>query len=113
MKVALTILLMTALCQADELDALLDPIDPKIKKWASVCRVTEGEQGPECHWAHYRESATAVNFWPASTIKIYPIIAVLERMEKHGFPLDTKCAAAWRSAMPRAATGPTTRPSCS
>ena len=72
-----------------ELDELIDPISPGIKKWASVCRVLDGPDGPDFEWSHYRESAEAVDFWPASTIKIYTAIAALERLNRARMPLDT------------------------
>ncbi len=72
-----------------ELDVLLDPISPEVEKWASVCRVVETPEGPEFHWEHYREKADAVDFWPASTIKVYTAIAALEALNEAGLPLDT------------------------
>jgi hypothetical protein len=77
--------------RADEpLELSLDAVGPGLKKWASVCVVTAGEGGrPAFSWHDYRGTATRCDFWPASTIKVYAVIAALELLSERGFPLDT------------------------
>jgi hypothetical protein len=40
-------------------------------------------------WHDYHDSALATDFWPASCVKIYTVVAGLELLNEHGFPLDT------------------------
>ena len=73
-----------------ELDGALDAIGPGIKKWASICVVSTLPDGaPSFTWHEYRDSGTAIDFWPASTIKLYTAVAALELIEERGLPLDT------------------------
>jgi len=75
---------------AATLDEALDEIAPKVKKWATVCVVTERPDGaPEFAWHDYRGSGEARDFWPASAIKLYAAVAALELLAERGFPLDT------------------------
>ncbi|HET6408761.1 MAG TPA: serine hydrolase [Chthoniobacteraceae bacterium] len=72
------------------LDEVLDDFAPGVKKWAAVCEVTNGADGaPVFTWHDYRETGFAVDFWPASCIKIYAVVAALELLNERGFPLDT------------------------
>ncbi|MGI8605266.1 MAG: serine hydrolase [Verrucomicrobiales bacterium] len=72
------------------LDAALDAVAPESKKWAAVCIVSQGEDGkPSFTWHDYRNSGSATNFWPASTIKLYAAVAALELLTERQFPLDT------------------------
>lgn len=72
------------------LDELLDPIAPDVKKWAAVCIVTDGPDGaPAFTWHDYRDTEFARDFWPASCVKIYTVIAGLELLNERGFPLDS------------------------
>ena len=74
---------------AATLDESLDAIAPDIQKWATVCVVTERADGaPEFTWHDYRGSGDARDFWPASAIKLYAAVAVLELLAERGFPLD-------------------------
>jgi hypothetical protein len=79
-----------------KLDEVLDPIAPDVKKWATVCVVTDGPEGPDgapvFTWYDYRDSGFAKDFWPASCVKIYTVIAGLELLNERGFPLDTVVA---------------------
>src|SRR5262245_26696139 len=73
-----------------KLDEVLDPISPGLKKWGTVCVVSDGPDGaPIFTWHDYHDSALATDFWPASCVKIYTVIAGLELLNKHGFSLDT------------------------
>jgi hypothetical protein len=85
-----------SLCAADispvdaNLDERLDAIAPEIRKWASVCVVTrDAGNTPVFTWHGYRETADALDFWPASTIKLYAVVAALELLNAQQFPLET------------------------
>ena len=74
---------------APELDAAIDAIAPGILKRASVI-LADGATGlPRSRTFHYQTSATANDFWPASTIKLYSAIAAMEEVHARGFPLDS------------------------
>src|SRR5262245_13852323 len=78
---AICLLLASCFVRAGGLDDVLDPIAPDIKNWASVCIVTDGADGkPVFTWHDYRDTENKTDFWPASTIKLYTVIAALERM---------------------------------
>jgi hypothetical protein len=69
----------------EPLNELISKIDPETKKWASVA-VVQGKGGStNFDWYHYRDSQDAVDFWPASTIKLYTVIATLEYLNELGF----------------------------
>jgi hypothetical protein len=73
-----------------DLDAALDAIAPELKKWAAVCVIEKNEDGsPRFEWFGYRDTARKLDFWPASTIKLYTAVAGLELLTDHGFPLET------------------------
>lgn len=74
--------------QAGSLDALIEPVDPDIPKWASVIVIEGNDTHPKFSWHHYRDSEDAVDFWPASTIKIYAAVAALEFLNELQYPLD-------------------------
>jgi hypothetical protein len=74
--------------KAGSLDALIDPIDPDITKWASLVVLEGDDSHPKFSWHHYRDSENAVDFWPASTIKIYAAVAALEYLNELQYPLD-------------------------
>jgi hypothetical protein len=82
-----------AVAQASEpksLDAALDAVGPGIKKWAAVCVVTSQADGKHSFtWHDYRNTADATDFWPASTIKLYPAIAALELINERGFATES------------------------
>lgn len=71
------------------LDDMIENIAPDIGKWASVVEVTGPRDDPAFHWHHYKDSEDAVNFWPASTIKIYTVIASFELLNERDMPLDS------------------------
>ena len=70
------------------LDDLLQDVSPNIKKWATVVLVQGEPSKPSFEWLHYRDSAEAVDFWPASTIKIYTVVAALEYINELNVPTD-------------------------
>jgi hypothetical protein len=71
------------------LDAALDTIAPDLQKWATVCVVRTPENGPpQFEWQDYGETGSRTNFWPASTVKLYAVVAALELLHEHGLSLD-------------------------
>lgn len=80
---------LTTYAVALPLQELIDPIDPETKKWASVVLVDKTTDLPRFDWHHYRDSVSAVDFWPASTIKIYTVVGALELLNELDFPLDS------------------------
>ena len=75
---------------ATTLDEALDGIAPDVKKWASVCIVTDRPDGtPEYAWHDYLGRSDERDFWPASAIKLYTAVAALELLAERRFPLDT------------------------
>ena len=84
------------------LDAAVEAVAPELKKWASVCVVTPGaEGGPEFAWHDYRDTGRATDFWPASTIKLYAVVAALELLHERGFSLDATVSFEHREASGR------------
>lgn len=86
--VVLTLLAWTPLVQAGQLDELLSDISPDIPKWCSVVLIDDEGGSPRFTWHHYGDSENAVNFWPASVIKIYTVVAALERLNELNVGLD-------------------------
>jgi hypothetical protein len=85
----LALLILSTRTIAGELDAVLDPIAPEARKWACVCRIESRDDGTlDFQWHDYRRTADAIDFWPASTIKLYAVIAALELLHERGFDLD-------------------------
>ncbi len=65
------------------LDAALDAVAPELTKLAVVCRVRDGEDGtPHFDWIEYRDTADRKDFWPASAVKLYAVIAAMERVRR-------------------------------
>ncbi len=90
-RVCLGVLLLALRSFADDrLDAALDAVAPGIKKWASVCVIKNDALGqPTFAWHDYRQTASRSDFWPASAIKLYAVIAGMELLHERGFDLDT------------------------
>jgi hypothetical protein len=85
----LAFFILTVRGVAGELDAVLDPVAPEARKWACVCRIESRADGTlDFQWHDYRGSADAIDFWPASTIKLYAVVATLELLHERGFDLD-------------------------
>ena len=85
-----TLLTLTASLLGDEpLDSLLENVHPEIRKWASVIRVSNPKTRPKFTSHHYLTSEHAVDFWPASTIKLYTVVASLEWLNEQGLSEDT------------------------
>lgn len=74
---------------AGALDKIMEDISPDVKKWASVVQATGDPNKPSFQWFHYRNSAHDIDFWPASTIKIYTVVAALEYLNELNMPTDT------------------------
>ncbi|MBP7948161.1 MAG: serine hydrolase [Verrucomicrobiales bacterium] len=81
---------MPVLSSDPELDAALDTVAPGLDKWAVVVVVepVPGGAPPVFRWHQYRQTGTAQNFWPASTIKIFPAIAALELLNEKCVDFD-------------------------
>ena len=73
----------------NDLEAIINSIDPKVSKWASVCVVKGTENEPSFQWFHYKNSSSLVNFWPASTIKLYTVVAALELLNEIKMPFNS------------------------
>jgi len=86
---SLYLLMMHPSGDAAALDAILEPIAPSVRKWASVVVVDGEESSPDFRWYHYRDSEHAIDFWPASTIKIYTAVAALEYLNQLGVSSDS------------------------
>ena len=85
----LALFVLTASATAGELDSVLDKIAPDARKWACVCRIESRDDGTlDFQWHDYSGTADAIDFWPASTIKLYAVIATLELLHQRGFDLD-------------------------
>jgi hypothetical protein len=71
------------------LDTVLAGIAPELDKWAAVV-VVEGA-GAETRFEayQYKQTAQSQNFWPASCIKLYAMVAALEILTEQGLTLDT------------------------
>ena len=80
-----------------ELDRILADVHPGVAKWATVIRVRDPNGEPTFATTHYRNSEHAVDFWPASTIKVYTVVAALEWLDAHDLPLDATVSFARRS----------------
>jgi hypothetical protein len=83
-------LLVAATASESPLEVAIGRIAPDVKKWASVCVITKSPEGkPEFAWHDYRGAGEATDFWPASTIKLYPAIAALELINEKGFRMES------------------------
>jgi hypothetical protein len=80
------------------LDAAVDRIAPDVAKHVTVIIADESIQGLTFGTKHYRGQEQATNFWPASTIKVYPVIAALEALHARGLPLDVTVSFEHREA---------------
>lgn len=85
----ISLILLASSLQAGKLDNVLKDISPEAKKWATVVIVKGDKTKPAFQWFHYRDSAEAVDFWPASTIKIYTVVAALEYLNELKLPTDS------------------------
>ena len=87
----LSCILTPALLRAGvpDLTAAMESAAPGLKLRATVIAVeTRDGQTTFPAW-HYKNEPDATDFWPASTIKLYPAIAALERLHDLGLPLET------------------------
>lgn len=88
-------LLVSSISAADPgLDSALEGVAADLPKWATVCVVrpaAEG-QGPVYEWHDFKDTGRRQDFWPASTVKLYAVLAALELLDQHGMPLDTVVA---------------------
>ena len=102
MKLPVSLLLLLLLCitfarsetiapRSDSaLNAAIDVVAPGVEKWASICLVTKDAAGkPAFEWLDYRGTGSKTNFWPASTMKLYTVVAACELLHAQKLPLDT------------------------
>ncbi len=75
------------------LDEAVGAVAPDVRKWAVVCLVSETDGKLAFEWHGFRDTADRTDFWPASCVKLYTAVAVLELLTELGAPLD--CAAAF------------------
>ena len=75
----------------DSIDEVVNAIAPGILKRASLI-ITDASpassSAPVSRTFHSAGSADTIDFWPASTIKLYTAIAAMEAAHARGFPLD-------------------------
>jgi hypothetical protein len=72
-----------------DLTAAMEAAAPGLKLRATVMAVeTVNGQTTFPAW-HYKNEPDAIDFWPASTIKIYTAVAALERLHALKMPLET------------------------
>lgn len=72
------------------LDALIDANRGDIEVWAEVIWVDLAGDTPRYQRASYADTSSRNDFWPASTIKIYPVMGALELLREEGFSLDAE-----------------------
>ncbi len=71
------------------LDVALEAVAPELEKWAAIIVVDGPVEAPTFHYYQYQQTAQAQNFWPASAIKLYTVVAALESLTEHGLGLET------------------------
>jgi hypothetical protein len=76
----------------EHLGALVDIFRGSAPTWLSFLYVTGPDEAPEFHWAAYGNTGRRVDFWPASTIKIYTATAALELLAEYGYSLDAEAS---------------------
>jgi hypothetical protein len=72
-----------------DLEEALKDVHPEIPKWATIIKVTSPDDEPQFETVHLGDSENRVDFWPASTIKLYTVIAGVEFLNEHRMPLDS------------------------
>jgi hypothetical protein len=90
----------TAVARADPaLDAALEGVGPGMRKWGTVCVIgRDGGGAPTFAWHDVGDTGWRTDFWPASTIKLFAVVAALELLSERGFPLDTVVSFEHRAA---------------
>ncbi len=83
---------------AGPLDRLLADVHPEVARWATAIRIESPGDAPRFTTFHLGDSATANDFWPASTIKLYTVVAVLEWLGEHELPLESTLVFSRRGA---------------
>lgn len=73
---------------ASALDEALAKVAPELPKWATVCLVSETDGQLAFDWHSFQDTADRTDFWPASSVKLYAIVAALELLNELGAPLD-------------------------
>lgn len=71
------------------LATILAPVHRDVARWGTVIRVTDPQGEPRFTTWQLGDSASRVDFWPASTIKIYTAVAVLEWLNERDLATDS------------------------
>ena len=73
----------------EQFDTVVDLGRGSLTAWAYLYTVTRDSNGePSFHGFGYDDTADRVDFWPASTIKVYPVTAAMMLLEEEGFSID-------------------------
>ena len=90
--------------QCDRLDRAIHQAAAGVPVWATVIRVDPSPDTgpPRFETIHYRDSATAIDFWPASVVKLYTCVAAFVWCNQLGIPDD----AVFRFQRPAEPDGP-------
>lgn len=72
----------------DYLDKVIDLHRGSTPVWASVIYVDKSGPKPRYVRRSYKDTGDRVDFWPASTIKVYSIVATMQILKQMGVSLD-------------------------
>jgi hypothetical protein len=72
----------------DQVDTVIDLAVPGQRIWAYVISVTQNSDGHQFISRDYTPTENQIDFWPASTIKMYTATAALELLNQEGFSID-------------------------
>jgi hypothetical protein len=98
-RIAAVCSVLLAFARGSDFDAALEAAAPGVQKWATVCIVSRSVDGTASFaWHDYAESGWATDFWPASTIKLYAVLAALELVHEQGLPLESAAVFEHRTA---------------
>jgi hypothetical protein len=79
------------------LESIIDTFRGSIPVWLQFVYVDYWEDNPRFQWLEYAETGHQVDYWPASTIKIYTATAALELLYEYGVSLDAEATFYHRS----------------
>ncbi len=80
------------------LDTIVDFFRGDVPVWASLLYIQEDDGEPAFRSYSYSDTGSSLDFWPASTIKIYTATAALVLLEEYGLSLDTEATFYRRAA---------------
>ena len=72
----------------EQFDGVIDLARGDLSAWAYLIHVSGDD--PTFHGFGYGDTALRADYWPASTIKIYPVTAALVLLAEEGFSLDAE-----------------------